>query len=181
MTLNDREIAQALRLDDLYIWPYSEACLQPASYDMHLGDNYKTFAPRGFIDPRMESVMIDHVANEDKPMVLQPGQFALATTIETVALSAELVGRLEGKSSLARLGLIVHEAGFFDPGFRGQCTLEMFNLAPVPLRLYPGMKIVQMAFERLSGPAKRPYGSPGLGSKYLDQTGPTASRAHQEA
>lgn len=179
MTLSDRDIRAAVNSGELIINPYDPEMVQPASYDFHLGDHFKSFAPKQeFISPRHESKMIDHLASEHKPMIVWPGQFLLAHTIERVEISERMIGRLEGKSSLARLGLIVHEAGFFDPGFKGQPTLELFNLAPCSLILYPGMKIVQMAFEHLTSAAERPYGSPGLGSKYQGQEGATISRAH---
>lgn len=181
-TLSDRDIKLRIESGDITIYPFDAACLQPASYDMHLGCDFKFISQRQTaLSPMLATDMLDKVATKDHPLRLMQGQFCLATSIEAVELSENVIGRLEGKSSLARLGLIVHEAGFFDPGFKGQCTLELFNLAPIPILLYPGMKIVQMAFESLSSPAERPYGSPGLGSKYLGQTGPTASRAHLEA
>lgn len=182
MTLSDRDIRDAINSGELLINPYDPEMVQPASYDLHLGSHFKQFRPRqGFLSVRHECEMLDRLATEDRPMVIMPGQFLLGHTEESVGISERMVGRLEGKSSLARLGLVVHEAGFFDPGFRGQCTLELFNLAPVPIQLYPGQKIVQMAFDFLSSAAERPYGTAGLGSKYQDQIGATASRAHTES
>jgi dCTP deaminase len=113
--------------------------------------------------------------------MLHPGEFVLGSTLEVVGLADDIVARLEGKSSLGRIGLLIHStAGFIDPGFRGQVTLELSNVANLPIAIYPGMKIGQVSFYQLSTPAEHPYGSPGAGSKYQGQSGPTPSRVHRD-
>ena len=122
----------------------------------------------------MERVSVE----EGKPFILHPGEFVLGTTLERLTLPDDIVARIEGKSSLGRLGLLIHAtAGFVDPGWsNGQITLELSNVAPLPIRLWPGMKIAQLSFMRMDAPAERPYGHPELGSKYQGQKGPTPSR-----
>ncbi len=120
-------------------------------------------------------------ATPDDPFILHPGEFVLGATAEVIGLADDIVARLEGKSSLGRIGLLIHStAGFIDPGFNGQVTLELSNVANLPIAIYPGMKIGQVSFYQLSTPAENPYGSAGAGSKYQGQRGPTASRVHRD-
>jgi dCTP deaminase len=135
------------------------------------------------IDPKaVQSHLTSEVAAaEDDPFILHPGEFVLGTTLETIHLGDDVVARLEGKSSLGRLGLLIHStAGFIDPGFHGQVTLELSNVANLPIAIYPGMKIGQISFYQMTTAAEHPYGSAELGSKYQGQTGPTASRMHRD-
>lgn len=186
--LSDGEIMQAIQDHAIDIQPFNFLNLQPASIDLTLGTRFLWYKhPQELleasypIDPQVNNAwrMEEGVFSEDFPFVIKPGQFVLATTVEKVKIGHALIGRLEGKSSLARLGLAVHvTAGFFDPGFEGDCTLELVNHAPSPILLRPGMRIVQMSFQRLGRHVQRPYGHPGLKSKYQGQSGPTTSRYH---
>lgn len=186
--LSDGEIMQAMQDQAIKIEPFHYGNLQPASVDLTLGTKFVWYKePVDLIeasypiDPRVDNSwrMEEGIYSEEFPFVIMPGQFVLATTVERVKIGQALIGRLEGKSSLARLGLAVHvTAGFFDPGFEGDCTLELVNHAPSPITLRPGMRIVQMSFQRLGRHVQRPYGSPSLGSKYQGQKGPTVSRYH---
>lgn len=181
--LSDRGIRQCIRSGRIEIDPYDESRVQPASVDLTLDRHFKVYADRKLshhIDPRKPQMMQEtHVANGDH-FLIYPQVLVLASTVERVRLSHDLIGRLEGKSSLGRLGLTAHiTAGFFDPGFEGFATLELFNAAPRPIRLYPGMPICQMSFAQLSSPAERPYGHEALRSKYQGQErGPKESQMH---
>lgn len=183
MILSDRSIKEAVAAGRIVITPYDADLVQPASVDIRLDNRFRVFRnykyssidPRAVQDELTEMVTVDERAT----FVIHPGEFVLGNTVERVALGNDLVGRLEGKSSLGRLGLIVHAtAGYIDPGFDGNITLELSNVANLPILLYPGMKIGQVSFFALSTPAERPYGHPSLGSKYKGQTAPTASRMH---
>ena len=178
-TLSDRAIKQAIVTGRVVIEPYDAALLQPASYDLTL-DNIFKIPCHGTIDPREEVQYQTVTVAESEPFRLMGLQFCLASTIEYVGFCDEIVGRLEGKSSIGRLGLTAHvTAGFFDPGFKGHATLELFNANANPILLWPGMKICQMSFHRLTSPAERPYGHPGLISKYQGQArGPHGSQMH---
>ena len=183
MILSDRSIAEALASGRLVIEPIGEDALQPASIDIRLDRQFRVFRQhrRAYIDVR-ESVDdltdIEEVAN-DEPFVLHPGEFVLGSTLERVKLGNDIVARVEGKSSLGRLGLLVHAtAGYVDPGWDGHLTMELSNVSNLPIRLYYSMKIGQLSFADLTTPADRPYGAPGLRSKYQGQTGPTASRGY---
>lgn len=183
MLLSDQDIKAELRAGRLRVNPHEPALIQPCSIDVRLGQLFRVFANHRYphIDPAAEQPrMTDLVSTPmDGMFMLHPGEFVLASTAEDVALPADLAARLEGKSSLGRLGLLTHStAGFIDPGFTGHITLELANVATLPILLRPGMKIGQLCFIRLSSPAERPYGAPGLGSRYQGQQGPTASRAH---
>lgn len=163
------------------IEPWVEENIQPASVDLTLGNSIEWFVgPMDggeAIDPRESRKLTSAFLSQGDPFIIYPGMFILASTAETVCIPSDLVGQVSGKSSLARLGLSIHEtAGWIDPGFEGQITLEITNKAPLPIKLYPGMKICQISFTQLSSPAQRPYGSEGLGSKYQGQQGPTTSR-----
>lgn len=181
--LSDRDIRAALNDGRLRVSPLGERAIQPASIDVRLDHRFRVFhnARRTHIDPRrpQDDLTVLVEARDDQPFVLHPGEFALGCTLETVTLPADLAARLEGKSSLGRLGLLVHStAGFIDPGFTGSVTLELSNVSTLPIMLWPGLRIGQLCVFRLSSPAERPYGTPSLGSRYQGQDGPTVSRAY---
>lgn len=179
MLLSDREIYAAIENGDVTLDPYDADLIQPSSLDMRLGEDFRVMTPGPqAIDPRNITDWTKYVPCEEGDLiVLHPGDFVLAQTLERLSLPSWIAAKLEGKSSLGRLGLELHAtAGFIDPGFCGTITLELSLVSPRSLILYPGMKIGQLAFYSLSSPAMKPYGSAGLGSHYQDQTGPTASR-----
>ncbi len=183
MILSDRSIKESIASGRIVVTPYDEDQIQPASYDIRLDNRFLVFRnyKHSCIDPRArQEDLTEMVTVEgDDPFIIHPGEFILGNTVERIKLGDDLVSRLEGKSSLGRLGLIVHAtAGYIDPGFDGNITLELSNVANLPIRLYPGMKVGQISFFAMSTPADRPYGSPGLGSKYKGQTVPTASKMH---
>lgn len=163
--------------------PYDPSLVQPSSLDIRLGDNFQLFRnhSHAVIDPKQPMGDItEKVSVGDEGIIVHPGEFVLGTSQETFELANDIVARVEGKSSLGRLGLLIHAtAGYIDPGFRGQITLEISNVANLPIRLYPGMKIGQLSFDNTTTPVDRPYGSVGLGSKYQDQVGATPSQIHQ--
>ena len=155
--------------------------IQPSSIDVRLDDRFLVFRShtRPVIDVKQDTTDLTEMvrATEDQPFILHPGEFVLGSTAERVRLPDDIVGRIEGKSSLGRLGLLIHTtAGFVDAGFEGYLTLELSNVATLPITLYPGMKIGQISFLRMDGPAEHPYGSGSLGSKYAGQVGPTPSQ-----
>ncbi len=159
--------------------------MQPSSVDLHVDRTFRTFhnARHPFIDVKTEMAGLTELieVDGDSPFILHPGEFVLGSTLERVALPDDLVARLEGKSSLGRLGLLIHStAGYVDPGWDGFLTLELSNVANLPITIYPGMKIGQISFFRLTTAAEHPYGSKGRGSKYQGQRGPTASRFYEE-
>jgi dCTP deaminase len=179
--LSDTDILSALAEGAISLDPFDRSMLQPASIDIRVDGRFRIFSNHRYscIDPRERQPELTEVVEvaEGDAFVLHPGEFVLGSTIERVGLSSAYVARLEGKSSLGRLGLLCHAtAGWIDPGFRGHITLELSNVANLPIRVYPGMPIGQLSFARLSSPASRPYGSEGSGSKYQGQEGPTASR-----
>ena len=181
MILSDRDIRTALADGEIVVDPIDEAAVQPSSVDLRVGSTFRVFANHRYpvIDPLTEQPGLTDAVDvgDGEPFMLHPGEFVLGTTLERVALGDKIVGRLEGKSSLGRLGLLIHStAGFVDAGFDGWLTLELRNVATLPIAIHPGMRIGQMAFFQLTSPAERPYGSPELGSKYQHQRGPTASR-----
>ncbi len=183
MVLSDRSIKKALAQGRIVIDPLEEEHIQPASVDLRLDRKVLVFGnhQQPFIDVResLDSLSEMVVVEEDKPFILHPGDFVLGSTLEHIELPADLVARLEGKSSLGRIGLVIHStAGFVDPGWKGNLTLELSNLARLPITLYYGMKIGQISFLELSTPADRLYGSESLGSKYQGQREPTPSRFH---
>lgn len=181
MFLSDRAIRQCIVSRRIVIEPYDEEMIQPASVDLRLDQHFKYRSPsQGAIDSHNPQPMSSTDVGPKGIFILPAHSFALASTIEKVTLPADLVGRLEGKSSIGRLGVTTHvTAGFFDPGFRGHATLELFNTNDVPVWLYAGMPICQMSFAVLSSPAERPYGHEDLGSKYQEQArGPQESRNH---
>ncbi|MFB7738236.1 dCTP deaminase [Streptomyces sp. NPDC056112] len=182
MILSDAHLRKAIADGRLRLDPFDEAMLQPASIDVRLDKAFRVFESHRYscIDPAEEQPDLTRLVEpaDGEPFVLHPGEFVLASTFERVALPDDLAARLEGKSSLGRLGLITHStAGFIDPGFEGHVTLELGNLAPLPIKLWPGMKVGQLAVFQMSGPAEHPYGSVVRGSRYQGQRGPTASRS----
>jgi dCTP deaminase len=178
--LSDRDIAAALAAGRVRVDPYVAADLQPSSIDLHLDRSFRVFRNNRYpyIDVRSPQPDLTELLNvaDDEAFVLHPGEFVLGQTLEWVELPDDLVARLEGKSSLGRLGLLIHStAGYVDPGWKGNLTLELSNVAKLPIALYFGMKIGQISFFEMSSPVDRPYGSAGLGSKYQGQSEPTAS------
>ena len=181
MLLSDRDITAAIAEGRLGIEPYDAGLVQPSSIDVRLDRYFRVFNNSRYthIDPAQQQDDLTTLIEPegDDPFVLHPGEFVLGSTLERVTLPDDLVARLEGKSSLGRLGLLIHStAGFIDPGWDGHVTLELSNVANLPITIYPGMKIGQLSFVQLSEPALRPYGSQGIGSKYQGQRGPTPSR-----
>ncbi|HLE96336.1 MAG TPA: dCTP deaminase [Candidatus Thermoplasmatota archaeon] len=183
MILSDRDILDRLRKGDLVVDPIDDLSVQvqPASIDLRLGEDFLVFRHTAvpFIDPSAEPsepyTEPIHIPRGGT-FVLHPGEFALGTTHERVAIPNDLVARVDGRSSLGRLAVVVHStAGFIDPGFRGRITLELSNLGRIPVALRPGMRVCQLSFETMTSAAERPYG-PARGSKYQDQQGPVASR-----
>lgn len=181
MLLSDRDILKEIQHGGLLLDPFDPERVQPASVDVTLGPEFRVFVPdvHAVIDPQQEMPGLTKLVQPPKgePFLLHPGEFALGSTQETVTLPDYLAARLEGVSSLGRLGTIVHStAGFIDPGFSGQVTLELANASPFPITLWPAMRIAQLCFYFTLNPAARPYGSTGVG-RYQGQTGPTASRS----
>ena len=181
MILSDTDLQKLLDDGRLVVDPLGPNAVQPSSIDLRVGNQFRVFknSRYPYIDVRQPMEELTELVSTvgDDPFILHPGEFVLGTTIERVEVPDDLVGRLEGKSSLGRLGLLIHStAGFVDPGFRGHLTLELSNVANLPITLYPGMKIGQISLFQLSSPAAHPYGSGKLSSKYLDQVGPTPSR-----
>jgi dCTP deaminase len=182
--LSDRDISAELEHGRVVLDPYDPQMLQPSSIDVRLDRFFRLFDNHRYavIDPSTEQPDLTRLVEvePDEPFVLHPGEFVLGSTFENVTLPDDVAARLEGKSSLGRLGLLTHStAGFIDPGFSGHVTLELSNVATLPITLWPGMKIGQMCFFRLSSPALHPYGSGATGSRYQGQRGPTASRSWQ--
>jgi len=185
MILNDRDLVAAVKSGRLGIDPFDEVLVQPSSIDVRLDRRFRVFNNQKYthIDPsRQQDELTSPVeVADDEPFVLHPSEFVLASTLEVISLPDDLAARLEGKSSLGRLGLLTHStAGFIDPGFSGHVTLELSNVANLPITLWPGMKIGQLCVMRLSSPAERPYGSGASGSRYQGQRGPTPSRSWQD-
>src|ERR671919_2021516 len=181
MILSDRDIRAAIAEGRISIEPFSEADVQPSSIDLHVDRFFRVFhnARHPFIDVKkpMEDLTELVEVKEEEAFILHPGEFVLGSTNEYVRLPHDLVARLEGKSSLGRLGLLIHStAGYVDPGFEGHLTLELSNVANLPITIYPGMKIGQISFFTLTSEAENPYGSGAVGSKYQGQQGPTPSR-----
>jgi dCTP deaminase len=181
--LSDRDIRAELDAGRVQLQPYDPAMVQPSSVDVRLDRFFRVFENHRYphIDPSVEQPELTRLieVKPSDPFGLHPGEFALASTYEVVTLPDDVAGRLEGKSSLGRLGLLTHStAGFIDPGFSGHVTLELSNVATLPIMLWPGMKIGQLCLFRLSSAAEHPYGSEVYGSRYQGQRGPTASRSH---
>ncbi|MFZ1286666.1 MAG: dCTP deaminase [Candidatus Phosphoribacter sp.] len=190
MLLSDRDIRAEVTAGRIRLDPWDPAMVQPSSIDVRLDKYFRLFDNHRYpyIDPAAEQPELTRLVEvggpgrdtSDEGFVLHPGEFVLGSTLETVSLPDDLAARVEGKSSLGRLGLLTHAtAGFVDPGFSGHVTLELSNVATLPIMLYPGMKIGQLCFFQLSSPAENPYGSAAYGSHYQGQRGPTASRSWQ--
>jgi dCTP deaminase len=180
VVLSDRTIRRLLGEGRIEIEPYEESLLQPSSVDVRVDRYFRVFHNNRypFIDVKRRQEELTELVEvaDGTPFVLHPGEFVLGSTLERIRLPDDLVARLEGKSSLGRLGLLIHStAGFIDPGWDGHVTLELSNVANLPITIYHGMKIGQISFVQLSEPAETPYGSGGLGSKYQGQKGPTPS------
>ena len=183
MLLSDRDIRLEIDAGRIGLDPWEPGMVQPSSVDVRLDRSFRLFDNHKypFIDPAEDQPELTHLieVRPDEPFILHPGEFVLASTYEAVTLPDDVAARLEGKSSLGRLGLLTHStAGFVDPGFSGHVTLELSNVATLPIKLWPGMKIGQMCFFRLSSPSENPYGSEKYGSRYQGQRGPTPSRSH---
>ena len=182
--LSDRDIKAEIDGGRVRLEPYDEVMVQPSSIDVRLDKFFRLFDNHKypFIDPAEDQPDLTRLieVERDEPFILHPGEFVLGSSFEVVTLPDDLAARLEGKSSLGRLGLVTHStAGFVDPGFSGHVTLELSNVATLPIKLWPGMKVGQLCFFRLSSPAEHPYGSAKYGSRYQGQRGPTASRSFQ--
>ncbi len=183
MLLSDRDLKAALAEGRMGLAPYDEEMVQPSSVDVRLDRYFRVFANHRYthIDPAVAQDDLTELLEPEgeEPFILHPGEFVLGSTLEVITLGNDLAARLEGKSSLGRLGLLTHStAGFIDPGFSGHVTLELSNVANLPIKLYPGMKIGQICVLPLTSPAEHPYGSSIYGSRYQDQRGPTPSRSY---
>lgn len=185
MILSDFDIIHSLRMNWIGIKPFTDSQIQPASYDVRLGNKLRVFSNHNhktIIDPEKDqSDLMDLIEiSIDNPFQLNPGDFVLGATKEYFIIPNNVAARLEGKSSLGRFGLVIHStAGWFDPGFKGTGTLELGNISRLPILLRPGMLIGQMAFMEMTSPAMNPYGSDGLNSKYQGQIDPEASQMHK--
>ncbi|MBT4949658.1 MAG: dCTP deaminase [Actinobacteria bacterium] len=184
MLLSDRDLLTEIDNQRVAIEPFDVEMVQPSSIDIRLDRMFRVFENHRYphIDPSIEQADLTRLIEPegDDPFILHPGEFVLGSTLEVVSLPDDIAGRLEGKSSLGRLGLLTHStAGFIDPGFSGHVTLELSNVATLPIKLFPGMKIGQLCLFRLSSPADHPYGSEKYGSRYQGQRGPTPSRSFE--
>jgi dCTP deaminase len=183
MLLSDRDIRAQIEAGRIGLDPLNMELIQPSSMDVRLDRFFRLFDNHKypFIDPREQQDDLTRFVEvaSDEPFILHPGEFVLGSTFEFVSLPDDIAARLEGKSSLGRLGLLTHStAGFVDPGFQGHVTLELSNVATLPIKLWPGMKIGQLCFFQLSSASENPYGSAKYGSRYQGQRGPTASRSY---
>ncbi|MCW1248916.1 dCTP deaminase [Acaricomes phytoseiuli] len=183
MLLSDRDIRAQVDDGRIVLDPYEPSMIQPSSVDVRIDKLFRLFDNHKYahIDPALEQPELTRLVEvePDEAFVLHPGEFVLGSTYEAVTLPEDIAARLEGKSSLGRLGLLTHStAGFIDPGFSGHVTLELSNMATLPIKLWPGSKIGQLCFFQLSSPAEHPYGSGEYGNRYQGQRGPTASRSH---
>ena len=176
MVLADRDIREKVKKKELIIRPFDDGCVQPSSVDLHLGGEFLVFDSHAhsLIDIRkgVHGLMKKIIVKANEPLIIHPREFVLGTITEWVKLPDDIVARLEGKSSLGRIGLVIHStAGYVDPGFAGQLTLEISNLANLPIAMYKGMKICQISFMQMTSPVQYPYGHPKLGSHYQNQKG----------
>ncbi|OUC84318.1 dCTP deaminase [Streptosporangium minutum] len=183
MLLSDRDIVAEIESGRVRLDPFQPEMIQPSSVDVRLDRYFRVFENHRYphIDPAIEQPDLTRMVEPegDDPFILHPGEFVLASTYEVISLPDDIASRLEGKSSLGRLGLLTHStAGFIDPGFSGHVTLELSNVATLPIKLWPGMKIGQLCMFRLTSPAEHPYGSQKYGSRYQGQRGPTPSRSY---
>jgi len=185
VVLSDGDIRAEIEAGRIVLDPYVPEAVQPSSVDLHLDNRFRVFrnSRYPYIDVREEQPELTELVEirDDEPFILHPGEFVLGSTLERVELPNDLVARLEGKSSLGRLGLLIHStAGYVDPGWEGNLTLELSNVANLPITLYDGMKIGQISFQRLSSPVEMAYGDARLGSRYRGQRDPTASLYHRD-
>jgi dCTP deaminase len=185
VVLSDRDIRTAIESGSIVIDPFTPEAVQPSSVDLHLDRRFRVFRNNRYpyIDVRQDQPELTEIVevDGDDPFILHPGEFVLGSTLERVALGSDLVARLEGKSSLGRLGLLIHStAGYVDPGWDGNLTLELSNVANLPITLYDGMKIGQISFQRLTSPVEIAYGDERIGSRYRGQRDPTASLYHRD-
>jgi len=185
VVLSDRDIRAEIEAGRIGIDPFTPEAVQPSSVDLHLDNRFRVFRNNRYpyIDVREEQPDLTELVEiaGDEAFILHPGEFVLGSTLERVTLPDDLVARLEGRSSLGRLGLLIHStAGYVDPGWEGNLTLELSNVASLPITLYDGMKIGQISFQRLSSPAEVPYGDARIGSRYRGQRDPTASLYHRD-
>jgi dCTP deaminase len=183
MIFSDRTIKEAIETGRIEIDPFEESFIQPSSVDLRCDNAFRVFENHRYakIDPQavQDDLTSEVVVPPDEAFILHPGEFVLGATLERVRLGSDIVARLEGKSSLGRLGLLIHStAGFVDPGFDGYLTLELSNVANLPIAIYPGMRIGQISFYQMTTDADHPYGTTEAGSKYQGQRGPTPSRSH---
>ena len=183
MILSDRTLREQIAAGRIVIDPLDDTLIQPSSIDVRISNLFRVFRnhTRGVIDVKLDltelTELIEIPVDGSQPFMLHPGEFVLGSTLERIAVPDDLVARIEGKSSLGRLGLLIHStAGFIDAGFDGHVTLELANVASLPITLYPGMKIGQVSFMQMTTPADKPYGQGATGSKYQGQRGPTPSR-----
>lgn len=186
MLLSDKSIKEAIKAGRIVIKPFFEDCVQPSSIDVHLDSKFLMFnkAQHAVIDVRQkqDQLMLMTEIKGSEPFILHPGEFVLGSTLESLKLPNDVAGRIEGKSSLGRLGLLIHStAGYVDPGWEGNLTLELSNVSPLPITLYYKMKIGQISFTQMTTPVDKPYGSKGLGSHYQGQKVPVASKFYEEA
>ena len=185
MILSDKTIKEKISQGSIKISPYNEECVQPSSIDVHLGSNFLIFnkVKNPVIDVRQrhEKLMEKIEINEGESFILHPNEFVLGSTLERVEMPDDTAGRIEGKSSLGRLGLLIHStAGYVDPGFKGNLTLELSNVSPLPIKLFPNMKIGQLSFVQMTTPVENPYGSEKLKSKYQGHSEPEQSKFYQD-
>jgi dCTP deaminase len=183
--LADRDIRAAIEAGEVVLRPFDPRDVQPASVDLHLDRKFRVFRNNRYpyIDLRQPQPDLTELIEirDEEPFILHPGEFVLGQTLEWVEIPNDLLAHLDGKSSLGRVGLLIHStAGYVDPGWKGTLTLELSNVANLPIALYFGMKIGQISFVRMSSPVEHPYGSPELGSKYQGQSEPTASAFHRD-
>jgi len=183
MLMSDRDIRAEIESGRIGLQPLEMELLQPSSFDVRLDRFFRLFDNHkyAYIDPSEDQSDLTHLIEvaADEPFILHPGEFVLGSTFEFVTLPDDIAARLEGKSSLGRLGLLTHStAGFVDPGFKGHVTLELANVSNLPIKLWPGMKVGQLCFFKLTSPSENPYGSAKYGSRYQGQRGPTASRSY---
>ena len=184
MLMSDRDIRASIEAGEIGLEPLEMGLLQPSSFDVRLDRFFRLFDNHKYpyIDPAEQQDDLTRLieVKSDEAFILHPGEFVLGSTFEFVTLPNDVAARLEGKSSLGRLGLLTHStAGFVDPGFKGHVTLELSNTATLPIKLWPGMKIGQLCFFKLTSPSEFPYGSDKYSSRYQGQRGPTASRSHK--
>lgn len=185
MILSDKSIKEEIAAGTIRIEPFRPDCVQPSSVDVHLDKTFLVFnhMEHTYIDIKkpMPKLTTQVEVTDDRPFIMHPGEFVLGSTFEKLTLPNNIAARIEGKSSLGRIGLLIHStAGYIDPGFSGNITLELSNVSRLPITLYPGMKIAQFSFQQMTTPVDKPYGSPELKSRYQGQTTPEPSKLYQD-